>query len=263
MGLDLISVVIPTYNRPKETIEAVKTVLGQNGINQTFELEIIVVDDCSEASHVAQMIDAFQGKHVDIVTSERNSGGPAYPRNVGIHRAKGKWVAFLDSDDKWDIHKLETQLLRMREDDTKASGCVTISSESSVLIRIADRLVTAKKKITRRNLYLSNLLTASSLIISSEVIDSAGEFPIDRDSNFFEDYAYWLRVLTFTDVSVVSSNLVFYDMDGSDTRSSKVTDKSVALRNTFSNFDLWATERTEAKPKYIEKIFSRLQIVRG
>ena len=82
----LVSVIIPTYNRPEFTQEAIESVKAQ-----TFsDFEIIVVEDHKQK-------------------------GPAWARNQGAAQAKGKYLAFLDSDDLWDKRKLEKQLKYLRE----------------------------------------------------------------------------------------------------------------------------------------------------
>lgn len=100
-----VSVIIPFYNREKETVRAVKSVL-----NQTYKnFEIILVDDCSE-----EKIDAVKElvkKHdnITLIRNKKNSG-PSTSRNNGIKAATGDYIAFLDSDDEFKSNKLEVQL---------------------------------------------------------------------------------------------------------------------------------------------------------
>ena len=261
MDVDLLSVIIPTYNRSQETIEAVNSVISQNGANEIFDLEIIIVDDCSEMPHFSKIYEAFHSSEVRIIKSERNSGGPAHPRNLGINAAKGKWIAFLDSDDKWDELKIVTQLKTMKQNGTKASGCTAITSTTSLFSPVFSRVFIKHSKLTRKHLYLGNFLTTSSLIIAAEIIELIGKFPVDENNNFYEDYAYWLRVVSHTDVSMVANNLVFYATNGSAARSSNVNNHFVALRNTFSNFDLWVQKDSCRGPNVTERILLKLQLL--
>lgn len=100
----LISVVIPAYNREATIIYCLQSVL-----NQTYRnLEVLVVDDGSTDTtieKVKQIID----KRIRLIKMTKNSGAQA-ARNLGIKRAKGQWIAFLDSDDYWFLDKLEKQV---------------------------------------------------------------------------------------------------------------------------------------------------------
>lgn len=99
----LVSVIIPTYKRSgylKLTLQSI--------LNQTFkDFEIIVVDDGTPNDENLFLCQKFEKvKYIKI----ENSGGPAKPRNIGIRKAKGKYIAFVDDDDLWLPNKLEKQL---------------------------------------------------------------------------------------------------------------------------------------------------------
>lgn len=102
----LVSVVIPTYNRAPLLKTAIASALAQEQAGDLFDLEIIIVDDCSsdDMSHIAA---SFPGVHY-VRLSENH--GAAGARNAGIRRAKGKYVALLDDDDEFLTHKLQVQV---------------------------------------------------------------------------------------------------------------------------------------------------------
>lgn len=101
----LVSVVIPTYNRAAQVERAIDSVLAQ-----TFsDLEAIVVDDGSTDGTAAALAARYgDDSRVRIVASKH--GGVAVARNVGLDRATGSIIAFLDSDDRWQPWKLALQL---------------------------------------------------------------------------------------------------------------------------------------------------------
>jgi len=101
---NLISVVIPAYNRSKSISKCLDSIVGQT----LLPLEIIVVDDCSTDDTV-DLIDSHQSNLVRSIALEQNRGAQ-YARNIGIKAAKGDWIAFLDSDDEWLPRYLEKQL---------------------------------------------------------------------------------------------------------------------------------------------------------
>ena len=98
----LISIVTPMYNAEKLIGETIESVL-----NQTYQnWEWIVVDNCS-TDKSRDLITAINDSRIKVISLEKNSGGPAHPRNVGIENAKGEYVALLDADDIWHNEKLE------------------------------------------------------------------------------------------------------------------------------------------------------------
>ena len=106
MNEELISVVIPTYKRINELERAIISV-----INQTYKnLEIIVVDDNANFPDVREKVDSIIKKYPQIkyFKNEQNLGG-ALTRNVGIEKANGKYIAFLDDDDEYTQEKIEKQ----------------------------------------------------------------------------------------------------------------------------------------------------------
>jgi glycosyltransferase involved in cell wall biosynthesis len=98
-----VSVIIPTYNRSHFIREAIESVLNQDIRECT--IEIIVVDDGS-TDNTADVVKTY-GTAVKYVYQKNRGAGAA--RNLGIERATGEWIAFLDSDDRWLPHKLSLQ----------------------------------------------------------------------------------------------------------------------------------------------------------
>lgn len=97
-----VSVIIPTYNRGHFVVEAVESVLAQS----YQSVEIIVVDDGS----TDDTLDRLKPYSSNILIVKTNHGGAPHARNAGIKVARGKYVAFLDSDDRYLPHKLALQV---------------------------------------------------------------------------------------------------------------------------------------------------------
>mgnify|MGYP001285311825 CR=1 FL=1 len=104
----LVSVVIPTFNRARYLPDAIRSVLQQSHRN----VQLIVVDDGS-TDETPAVLDGFEDQRLIILRIAR-SRSPAHARNVGIARASGQLLAFLDSDDVWLHTKLERQVSAMR-----------------------------------------------------------------------------------------------------------------------------------------------------
>lgn len=103
-----LSVVIPTYKRPRELKRALLSVLAQNWP----DIEIVVVDDNppeSETRRATERVIADHPGMIHYVRNERSQGGGG-ARNTGILAARGEFIAFLDDDDEWLPGKLDKQM---------------------------------------------------------------------------------------------------------------------------------------------------------
>lgn len=106
---ELISVVIPAYNRADIIDKCLESVL-----NQTYHnIEVIVVDDCSSDDTVS-VVNSINDDRVKCYQLEQNSGA-CFARNYGVEQAKGQYIAFQDSDDIWLPQKLEKQMQYLTE----------------------------------------------------------------------------------------------------------------------------------------------------
>lgn len=108
---DLVTVVTPSYNAEKYLAHTIESVLAQTYQNW----EMLIVDDCSP-DNANELIEHYAKKdsRIKLIILEEN-GGAAVARNKAIELAKGRYIAFLDSDDRWLPHKLETQINFMRQ----------------------------------------------------------------------------------------------------------------------------------------------------
>lgn len=108
---DLVSIIMPTYKCGRFIEESIKSVQAQTYQNW----ELIIVDDCSDdgtSENVMRLKE--QDERICLYNNAKNSGA-AVTRNVALQHAKGRWVAFLDSDDLWEPTKLENQIKFMEE----------------------------------------------------------------------------------------------------------------------------------------------------
>ncbi|GAB1724650.1 MAG: glycosyltransferase [Nitrospira sp. CR1.1] len=102
----LVSIVIPTYNRAPLLKKAIASALAQEQTGDLFDLEIIIVDDCS-SEDLRPIATAFPSVQYIRLSQNRGAAGA---RNVGIKQATGKYVALLDDDDEFLTHKLLVQV---------------------------------------------------------------------------------------------------------------------------------------------------------
>jgi glycosyltransferase involved in cell wall biosynthesis len=197
-GSPLVSVVIPTYNRWPMIAEAVQSVL-----TQTFEpFELIVVDDGSVDPTMA-LLNRRDSRL--IVVSQRRAGVAA-ARNAGVAVSRGKYIAFLDSDDLWSPAKLAVQTNFM-EQNPGVGICQTEEIWIRNGIRVNPKLKHRKPSgdIFRRSLELC-LVSPSAVMITKDLFDSAGRF--DESLPVCEDYDLWLRIAACHPIYLIDRLLV-------------------------------------------------------
>ncbi len=192
-----ISVIIPTYNRAEMVVQAVESVLTQTLVPQ----EVIVIDDGS-TDDTLEKLAIFQN---DIRVFHQEQRGVSAARNLGIRRASGEWLAFLDSDDLWKPKKLE----RQSEELKKTSYFVCYTDEEW---RKNGRWKN-QKKIHRKfggRIYQYCLplciISPSSVLLHKSVVDQIGVF--DESLPACEDYDYWLRICRCFTVLYIPERLI-------------------------------------------------------
>lgn len=182
---EMVSVIIPVYNSAKYIAETMRS-----AINQTYKnIEIVLVDDCSK-DNSKEIIESFMNENNNIIyfQQEKNRGA-ALSRNKALDLAKGRYVAFLDSDDLWYPEKIEKQLHIMQEKNI--AFCYTaykiVDSKGSVIKN--------KTKIIERAEY-KNLLKRTIISTPTVVIDRhlVGDLKMPNRRTG-QDYAYWLLLL--------------------------------------------------------------------
>ncbi len=194
----LVSVVIPTYNRWPMVGEAVDSVLAQTA----SDYELIVVDDGSTDETPRRLRD--YGVRLEVLTQDRR--GVAAARNLGVSRASGSHLAFLDSDDLWDPRKLQRQVDFMeRSPDVKICQTDEIWIRNGVRVNPRNKHRKPSGDIFRASLELC-LVSPSAVMMRRELFERAGGF--DESLPVCEDYDLWLRISKDTEIPLVPEALV-------------------------------------------------------
>lgn len=179
----LVSIIMPSYNTDKFIEDTINSVL-----NQTYQnWELIIVDDCS-TDNTNEVVSKFlSDKRIKYLKNEKNSGA-AVSRNKALREAKGKWIAFLDSDDLWMPNKLEKQIKFMEDNGYHFSytNYEEIGEDSKPL----GRLITGPKKITKRKMYNYCWPGCLSVMYDADVVGLIQIEDIKKNN----DYAMWLKV---------------------------------------------------------------------
>lgn len=179
----LVSVIIPTYNARDTIIKCLESVHRQTYSN----IETIVIDDGSSDDTFA-LLKEYMSKHKDMqlnVFQIRNSG-PAYARNMGIKRASGEYIAFLDSDDKWETTKIEKQMTCLKQyPEIKLLGCGHSIGDRSFFYD------TGIRHISKYRLLFKNYFLTSCVILKREVLNN---IKFIESRKYSEDYFLWLQI---------------------------------------------------------------------
>ena len=196
---DLVSIIMPSYNTAKYISDSINSV-----INQTYEnWELIIVDDCS-TDNTDEIVNEFlKDKRIKYFKNEKNSGA-AISRNKALREAKGRWIAFLDSDDLWVPEKLEKQIKFMEENNYYFSYSYyqEIDEEGKKLgIEIQ-----GPKKISKFGMY--NYCWVGCLTVMYDAT-KVGLIQI-KDIKKNNDYAMWLKVIKKADCYLYPYSLAFY-----------------------------------------------------
>jgi len=204
-GKQLVSVIIPTHNRPQLLMKAVKSV-----ICQTYRpIEIIIIDDGSNEPVTSEWFKKVD-KNVSICIKRNESGtGVAAARNVGIRSAKGEMIAFLDDDDRWMPAKLERQveaLNRHRSFYIRGVYCQMIFEDESGKEISRTCFPSMGHMVRRRMIYTDGNIPPPSVLVDRDALFNIGLF--DESMPAFEDRHWALRFLTQYDMICVDEYLV-------------------------------------------------------
>ena len=193
---ELVSIIMPSYNTAKFISETIESVSAQTYPNW----ELIIVDDCSTDDTDAVVRPYLVDNRIRYIKNEKNSGA-AVSRNRALREAKGKWVAFLDSDDLWLPEKLEKQIEFMEKNDYHFSytNYIEIDEES----KTNGKRVTGPKKITKYGMYNYCWMGCLTVMYDAETIGLIQIADIKKNNY----YAMWLKVCKKSDCYLLDETL--------------------------------------------------------
>ena len=194
----LVSIIMPSYNTASYIAESIQSV-----IDQTYkDWELIIVDDFS-TDKTDEVVKQFSDERIKYLKNEKNSGA-AVSRNTALIEAKGKWIAFLDSDDLWMPDKLEKQIAFMEKNGYRFS--YTQYEEMNAEGQRTGVTVSGPKKITKNGMF--NFCWPGCLTVMYDR-DYIGDIQI-ADIKKNNDYAMWLKVCRKADCHLLDEVLAKY-----------------------------------------------------
>lgn len=189
-----VSIIIPTYKRPKRLSRAIESVLNQTYSN----IEVIVVDDNNPGTEYRMYTELEMEKYknnskVRYIKHSRNKNGAA-ARNTGIKYSNGKYIAFLDDDDEYLPTRIEKQVQKMESLDDSWGACYTgykkIHANNKVQVSKETREGRLYVEALMRSIYIGS---GSNLLVRRRVVEEINGFDESFQRN--QDLEFLVRIL--------------------------------------------------------------------
>ena len=252
----LVSIIIPTFNSEKFIAETIQSIQAQ-----TFTyLELIIVDDGSSDKTISIISKITQSdKRIQFFQLEKNSGA-GIARNLALNKSKGRYIAFLDSDDLWKPTKLEKQIKFMTKNDLPFTFSFydCIDEEGKLL----NKRVEAPRNLSYKQLFYCNYVGNLTGIYD---VDYFGKIPISQIRKR-QDWILWLTILKkIKTAQPTPESLAFYRVRQNSISASKLDllKHNFAIYRTFHEFNLLVSlvfmigflfTQLIIKPAYIKRL---------
>ena len=196
---DMVSIIMPSYNTANFISESIKSVMAQTYTNW----ELIIVDDCS-TDNTDDVVKPYLNESRIIYIKNSKNSGAAVSRNRALREAKGKWIAFLDSDDLWMSEKLEKQIAYMTNNGYHFS--YTKYEEMNENGQTTGVTVSGPKKITKVGMFNFCWPGCLTVMYDREYIGDIQITDIKKNN----DYAMWLKICRKADCYLIDEILAKY-----------------------------------------------------
>ncbi len=222
---ELVSIITPSYNTANFIAETISCVLHQTYTNW----EMIIVDDCSSDNTDEIVKPYLVDERIRYYKNEVNSGA-AVTRNRAIREAKGKWIAFLDSDDLWSPDKLKKQIEFMDKHDYHFS--YTNYSEMDDLGNSLGHLWTGPSSVGKIRMKLFNYMGCLTVMYDRTYVGLIQIGDIKKRN----DYAIWVKVVEKCPAYLLDECLAMYRIRSN---GSIMNRGKNPLRRLKYNYELW------------------------
>ena len=228
----LVSIIMPAYNSSTTICEAISSVL-----DQTFqEWELIVIDDNS-TDNTVEIISSFSDPRIELISLPSNEG-PGYCRDLGLKKASGFYISFLDSDDFWFRNFLNVYVQALQ------NYAVDLVYGSYIMKKELQSKVFKPKDLCFEQLFVQNPLSCLAVLLT-------------RSANTFsgrprEDLFFWSQVLKNPDLRFYKINkpLAIYHLSKSSRSSHKFSVASSQLSMIFERWEFFFFKKVWIFMKY-------------
>jgi len=199
-----ISVILPTRNRQATIAAAARSVLGQS----YAPLELLIVDDGS-TDNTARIVSALDDPRIRYLPQARSRGAAA-ARNIGIEQARGEWIAFQDSDDRWHPDKLAHQIDALTHAGNQVSVCchgfLRKNAARTIYIPKAGWHIRPGYRNYLKPLLFGSFITTQALLVKKELLTAVGGF--DERLPRLQDWDLAIRLAAAADFIYLGYPLV-------------------------------------------------------
>lgn len=230
MNNELISIIMPAFNAEKTIKSSIESILNQTIKN----FKIYIIDD-SSTDTTSKIVNSFNDERI-IYTYNNNNQGVSKSRNIGIKKCKGKYIAFLDSDDLWFPNKLERQLELLEKGwDIVCSNYITFTENNNLNERSAPEIISYEKMLS------SNFIGNLTGIYNSSTLGK-----IYQKEKGHEDYIMWLELIKIANKAYcIQEPLAKY----------RVSDTSLSGNKIKAMQWQWSIYRNELKLSFIKSSY--------
>lgn len=238
----MYTIVIPTYGRAERLKKAILSAL-----NQTLKAkEIIIIDDNSNeewSCNTQKVIELLDNEKIIYIKNEKNMGAN-YCRNIGLEKATGKYIAFLDDDDEFYREKLEVISANLSNNPDLIYSSVELYNEN---LKKSNFMFRKEKKIKEKILMYNFIGGTSSVIIKRDFYKSVGGF--DNDLPSCQDWDFWAKsIFNRAKIKAIEKTLVRIIVHNSNNRISNNLSKRIdGHKRLFDKFRAYYTEDMDLK----------------
>lgn len=233
----MFSVIMPAFNAGNMISASIKSVVEQT----ISDWEMIVIDDCSTDNTIKEVL-AFSDNRIKLLQNANNKG-VALSRNEGLKIAKGKYIAFLDSDDLWEENKLEKQLKILESGFNIVCGSYYTFSQQQQPLSVRK----SKTIISYSDMLKSNFIGNLTGCYNADVCGIVMQQQVGH-----EDYLMWLELISkFGPAFSIEDVIAGY----------RVSSSSLSAKKTKAMKWQWIIYRKHLKLSLIKSIYYFFQYI--
>lgn len=222
---DLVSIITPAYNAAEYISETIESVLEQTYPNW----EMLIINDCSK-DNTAEIVQSYAIKdnRIKLINLNKN-GGVAAARNTAIQNARGRYIAFLDSDDLWKKEKLKKQLGFMQQNGYLFTFTAYKHFKNDK--ENAQNMVEIPKKLNYKQALKGNQIGCLTVMLDRNQIQN-----VEFSKQKHEDYILWLNILRSGIIAYgLNDSLALYRIGNSKSISNNKLKSAIWTWNVYRN----------------------------
>jgi glycosyltransferase involved in cell wall biosynthesis len=250
--MKIVSVILTTYNGENVIVNTIKSILQQDGLDELFGLELIVVDDCSSD----RTVEIAKSLGATIFNTEKNTGGPNTGRNIGLRHASGDYICIVDQDDVWSDARIKSVLPYLEKVPIVTSGYTLIDRSTNKKIERVNKSGLESIYYRKNDTFMSKLTKSHSgqnTYLGSIIYSSALKEILFEELFGVVDYDWVLRLFHEKESIEVPGSLYTRYVDG----------QNLSLDEDYRKMDFYYSlffieNYSNLYPKEVKKAYLRI-----